>query len=114
MVTCKSKNNVKIDSELYVVDMELSRTPGRGRDPFQFTPSEEDLGVPHFPLLPSNKSNLQKDLYVVEMLSEEASENKSNEQNQNSHLFGLVRCDPGGSLGLDFFFSLVLRQGFPV
>lgn len=70
--------------------------------------------MPHFPLLPSNKSNLQKDLYVVVMLSEDASENKSNEQNQNSHLFGLVRHDPGGSLVLDFFFLLVLRQGFPV
>lgn len=104
MLTCKSKSDVKIDSEQDVVDTELSRTPGRGRDPLQFTPSEEDLGVPHFPLLPSNKSNLQKDLYVVEMLSEEASENKSNEQNQNSHLFGLVRRDPGGSLVLDFFF----------
>lgn len=60
--------------------------------------------MPHFPLLPSNKSNLQKELYVVEMLSEEASENKPNEQNQNSHLFGLVRHDPGVSLVLDFFF----------
>lgn len=68
----------------------------------------------HFPLLPSHKSNLQKDLYVVEMLSEEASENKSNEQNQNSHLFGLVRRDPGGSLVLDFFFYSFLRQGFAV
>lgn len=38
------------------------------------------------------------------MLSEEASENKPNEQNQNSHLFGLVRHDPGVSLVLDFFF----------
>lgn len=38
------------------------------------------------------------------MLSEGASENKSSEQNQNSHLFGLVRRDPGGSLVLVFFF----------